>query len=130
LLDSGVINTKPEDDYEIRLYKISQELEGVLNKYKPVDLAIEDIFSKSINPRIGLKIALVVGVILKLSADFGMKVYSYPPKTVKLAITGRGSASKEQIIEMVANLFGVQKLKNHISDACAVAYCHLNRRNN
>lgn len=129
-IDGGVIKTSPDDKNEERLLKLETEIAGILENNVLDYLAIEDIFSKRINPRAGLNIAMVMGVVFTTAAGSGIEVCSYSPRTIKMAVTGSGNASKEQVQKMLVNLIGIEDISDHLSDACAVAFCHINRRQN
>jgi crossover junction endodeoxyribonuclease RuvC len=66
--------------------------------------------------------------VLLLAADHGLAVTAYTPPQVKQAVTGSGSAPKEQVGYMVKALLGLASVPTpaDTADALAVALCHLN----
>jgi crossover junction endodeoxyribonuclease RuvC len=68
------------------------------------------------------------GVVLLLAAEHGLVVTAYTPPQVKQAVTGSGSAPKEQVGYMVKALLGLASVPApaDTADALAVALCHLN----
>jgi crossover junction endodeoxyribonuclease RuvC len=68
------------------------------------------------------------GVVLLLAAEHGLAVTAYTPPQVKQAVTGSGSAPKEQVGYMVKALLGLASVPApaDTADALAVALCHLN----
>jgi crossover junction endodeoxyribonuclease RuvC len=68
------------------------------------------------------------GVVLLLAAEHGLEVTAYTPPQVKQAVTGSGSAPKEQVGYMVKALLGLASVPTpaDTADALAVALCHLN----
>ena len=85
---------------------------------------MEDVFV-SRNPRAALKLGQARGAILACLAGRGLRVGSYPPATVKRAVTGYGRAGKEQVALMVRSILGLDRVPpSDAADALAVAVCH------
>ncbi len=68
------------------------------------------------------------GVALAAAARAGLPVFEYAPSEVKLAFTGSGRASKEQMLRTARMLLGVTASLSDEADAIALAVCHLARR--
>jgi crossover junction endodeoxyribonuclease RuvC len=68
-------------------------------------------------------------VLLLLCLDAGLEIYEYAPAEIKRSVTGRGTASKEQVQEMLRRLLlrSPEHPSQDESDALAIAYCHLSR---
>ncbi len=124
----GTIKTKRSAGLPVRLQQINHGLIEVIEKYKPDFVALEDIFYSE-----NIKTAIVMGhargVALLAIVNAGISPAEYSPREVKLAVVGRGNASKDQVQYMVKNIL---KLKEDIqpsdaSDALAVALCHYHR---
>ncbi|MBD3272006.1 MAG: crossover junction endodeoxyribonuclease RuvC, partial [Elusimicrobia bacterium] len=66
------------------------------------------------------------GVVLLTAEEHGLPVAEYAPKTVKIAVTGYGSASKQQISRMVQTLLRLPAIPkpDDVADALAVSLCH------
>jgi crossover junction endodeoxyribonuclease RuvC len=78
------------------------------------------------NARAALQLAHARGVVLACLGQAGIQVAEYSPATIKKAITGTGKADKEQVQAMVRRLLGNPADESRdVSDALAVAYCHL-----
>jgi crossover junction endodeoxyribonuclease RuvC len=72
-----------------------------------------------------LKLGQARGVVLLAAARSGLEVGEYAARTVKRAVTGTGSASKEQVAAMVRALLpGAVDAAADATDALAVAICH------
>jgi crossover junction endodeoxyribonuclease RuvC len=74
-----------------------------------------------------MEVARASGVILLAAADAGIPVEEYAPLEVKMAVTGVGNASKEQVRRSLVRVLaasGVPEEPN-AADAVAVAVCHL-----
>lgn len=123
-LEAGVIRLDAAAPLEQRLCKIHQVLCELLDKYKPTSVAVEDIFFARY-AQAALKLGHVRGVVLLAAAQNEVPLAEYPPATVKLAITGRGRADKDQVARMVAAMLGYKALPtSDATDALAVAITH------
>jgi crossover junction endodeoxyribonuclease RuvC len=126
-LDSGTIDTTPEMKFPDRLLKIYNEVEKVILNYKPDAIAVEQsIYAQNVN--IALKLGHARGMVILAAARNNLEIGEYPPKKIKSSVTGNGSASKEQVKFMVANLLSItpNMLSFDSSDALAAAICHFN----
>ena len=99
----------------------------MLAAHRPEALAIERLFFNA-NVRTAMTVGQASGVVLLLAAEHGLEVTAYTPPQVKLAVTGTGSAPKEQVGYMVKALLGLAAVPTpaDTADALAVALCHLN----
>lgn len=125
----GCIRTKKEQRHHLRLQKIYQELQRIIKEYQPECLALEEIFFSQ-NVKTAFRVGEVRGVALLVAAQVGLEIYEYTPLEVKMAVTGYGKATKSQVrymIKSILNLNSVPKLDD-ITDALAVAVCHLHSR--
>ncbi len=120
----GVITTEKGLSMPERLLEIAADVRGVIGKYKPVRLVIEELFfAKSTTT--ALKVAEVRGVIFLLGAEAGLEVVEVKPNAVKLALTGYGKADKRQMQDMVKVVFDLKKAPkiDDAADALAIAWC-------
>jgi crossover junction endodeoxyribonuclease RuvC len=110
-----------------RLATLAARLREVLAAHRPEALAIERLFFNA-NVRTAMTVGQASGVVLLLAAEHGLEVSSYTPPQVKQAVTGSGSAPKEQVGYMVKALLGLAAVPTpaDTADALAVALCHLN----
>jgi crossover junction endodeoxyribonuclease RuvC len=101
----------------------------VIATYKPVVIAIEELYFAKFAVSIAAT-AQARGVILLSAAEAGLLVVEYNPRAVKMAMTGFGSASKEQMQAMVQRFFKLQAVPqpDDAADAMAIALCHLQTR--
>lgn len=127
MLAGGVIRTRSKASLSDRLLTIHTELTAVIAAHNPMQMAVEDLFNAK-NPRSALILGHARGVILLTGASAGLAVAEYAPRLVKQAVTGNGSATKEQVRFMVMRLL---RLKEEppldMSDALAVALAHQGR---
>lgn len=122
----GTITTDGEQ-VAPRLAALAARLREVLAAHRPEALAIERLFFNA-NVRTAMTVGQASGVVLLLAAEHGLEVTAYTPPQVKQAVTGSGSAPKEQVGYMVKALLGLASVPApaDTADALAVALCHLN----
>ena len=122
----GTIHTDG-DQVAPRLATLAARLRQVLADHRPEALAIERLFFNA-NVRTAMTVGQASGVVLLLAAEHGLEVSAYTPPQVKQAVTGSGSAPKEQVGYMVKALLGLAAVPTpaDTADALAVALCHLN----
>ena len=121
----GAITTPAHTDIEVRLLMIENDLTELINKYKPDEMAIEELFFNT-NITTGIAVAEARGVILCTAHKLGVKISEYTPLQVKQAVVGYGKAEKHQVIAMVTSLLGLKKppRPDDTADALAIAICH------
>jgi crossover junction endodeoxyribonuclease RuvC len=123
-IECGVLSANPKDSMETRLGEIARWLTDVVTELRPTVMAVEEAFTSK-NPKSALALAQARGTVLAVAGMSGLSVHSYPPTTVKKAVTGFGRASKEQVARMVQSLMGLSTTpKSDAADALAVAIAH------
>lgn len=123
----GVIDLRKCSDPYLKLKHIYDRVHGIINSYLPDELAIEaPFFGKNVQSMLKLGRAQGVAIVAALCRD--IPVTEYAPLKIKMAITGNGQASKEQVAEMLKRML---KLKAEdmvpfmdATDALGAAYCH------
>ncbi|MEE2829172.1 MAG: crossover junction endodeoxyribonuclease RuvC [Myxococcota bacterium] len=124
LEDSGVLRTKRSAPFSERLRQLHEGLSEIIERTKPDAFAIEAVFHAE-HARSALQLGHARGVLILAAAQHGLEPFEYPPATVKKAVTGSGSADKEQVLKMVSLLVGTElDGPADRSDAVAVAICH------
>jgi crossover junction endodeoxyribonuclease RuvC len=123
---AGVLTTDPRDPLPRRLAQLRKDLAELIGELQPSVIAIERIFFRS-NARTAMSVGQASGVALLTAVEHGCQVAEYTAAEVKLAVTGYGNATKEQVQEMVARLAGLDVLPRpaDAADALALAICHL-----
>lgn len=125
LLQYGVITTPPGIPLSSRLLQISQDMEELICRFKPDEMAVEELFfSKNITT--GIAVAHGRGVILLAAEKLGIPVFEYTPMQVKQAVVGYGKAEKRQVMDMTKRLLKLSAVPkpDDAADAVAVALCH------
>jgi len=123
---SGGISPSAKQPFPKRLKKIYEEIEKIIDKYKPRVVVIEDLFvSKNIQS--ALKLGHARGVAILAAMNAGLPVFEYAPLEVKQAVVGNGKAEKKQVQIMVKTLLDLPKVPHpaDAADALAAAICHI-----
>ncbi|MBQ1747870.1 MAG: crossover junction endodeoxyribonuclease RuvC [Bacteroidales bacterium] len=125
LKELGVINLKKEETHFLVLQRILLEVSRLVRKYKPDEMAIEAPFFGK-NPQTMLKLGRAQGAAIAAALLKDIPIYEYAPRSVKLAVTGKGSASKEQVSAMVQSILSFKCDVKYLdaTDAVAIALCH------
>ncbi|MBQ2321374.1 MAG: crossover junction endodeoxyribonuclease RuvC [Bacteroidales bacterium] len=112
------------DHYE-RLKRIYERINVIIKEFKPDELAIEAPFCGK-NVQTMLKLGRAQGICMAAALAHGIPVAEYAPLRVKQAITGNGSASKEQVAAMLKKMLAFAEIPKFLdaTDALAIAYCH------
>ncbi len=124
-LGYGAITTPAGIDVEQRLIQIYDGLDGIIKKYKPDEIAVEELFFNT-NQKTAIAVAEARGVILLCGIKNKVPLYEYTPLQVKQAVVGYGRADKKQVITMTNMLLDLKKSPklDDTSDALAIAVCH------
>ncbi|MGI8880978.1 MAG: crossover junction endodeoxyribonuclease RuvC [Jatrophihabitans sp.] len=122
----GVIRTPPELQLAERLMAIADGIETQIRTHRPDVVAIERVFSQH-NVRTVMGTAQVSGVAMLAAARAGIPVALHTPTEVKAAVTGSGSAQKQQVGFMVMRLLRLPEVPRpaDAADALALAVCHV-----
>src|SRR5207253_5151664 len=109
-----------------RLRRVYGAVRTAIADLRPVAVAVERLMWGR-NTGSAMEVARASWVILLAAADAGLPVQEYAPLEVKMAVTGVGNATKEQVRRCLIRVLateGVPKEPN-AADAVAVAVCHL-----
>ncbi|OGW40070.1 MAG: crossover junction endodeoxyribonuclease RuvC [Nitrospirae bacterium GWD2_57_9] len=123
---SGGISPSAKQPFPKRLKKIYEELEKIIEKYRPHVVVVEDLFVSK-NMQSALKLGHARGVAILAAMNAGLPVFEYSPLEVKQAVVGNGKAEKKQVQMMVKALLDLQKVPHpaDAADALAAAICHI-----
>ncbi len=126
----GAITTPAHTSVESRLLTIERDLEDVIKKYKPDEMAIEELFFNT-NRTTAITVAEARGVIICTAHKLGVKIFEYTPLQVKQSVVGYGKAEKKQVIAMVTSIMRLPSppKPDDTADAVAIAICHGNSSN-
>ncbi len=121
----GIINLKKFDNHYDKLKHIHTSIERLVKQYKPNVLAIEaPFYGKNIQSM--LKLGRAQGAAITAALSIDMPIHEYAPKKIKVAITGNGNASKEQVAEFLQSYlnFKLDSKNLDATDALGAAVCH------
>lgn len=134
LLFSDCITTDKKLPHAKRLQKIGEGVRELISQFAPQELAIEKLFFNQ-NTNTALAVSEAVGVVLYEAAQHNISAFSYTPGEIKMAMTGYGRGTKDQVTEMVKRLIKITKPTGHKTlddeyDAIAVGLTHSACRGN
>ena len=113
------------DDHYLKLKLIFERTTELIDTYHPDEIAIEaPFFGKNVQSM--LKLGRAQGVAMAAGLSREVPVTEYSPKKIKMAITGNGNASKEQVAKMLQSLLKLKTLPKNLdsTDGLAAAVCH------
>ncbi|MCO6175068.1 crossover junction endodeoxyribonuclease RuvC [Flavobacterium sp. NRK F10] len=113
------------DDHYVKLKRIFERTIELIDTYHPDEIAIEaPFFGKNVQSM--LKLGRAQGVAMAAGLSRQIPITEYEPKKIKMAITGNGNASKEQVAKMLQQLLGLKTLPKNLdsTDGLAAAVCH------
>ncbi len=125
VLEIGVLHLKEHKEHHEKLREIFLEIQEIIERYLPEDLAIEaPFFGKNVQSM--LKLGRAQGVAMAAGMTMGLHITEYSPKKVKQSVTGNGNAAKEQVASMLCKMLFLnpEKLALDATDALSVAVCH------
>lgn len=123
----GVIDLRKMTDPYLRLGHIFERVTGIIDAYLPDEMAVEaPFFGKNVQSM--LKLGRAQGVAIAAAIQREVPIHEYAPLKIKMAITGNGQASKEQVAGMLQRLLNLKTEDMpqfmDATDALGAAYCH------
>jgi crossover junction endodeoxyribonuclease RuvC len=122
----GVIELKKYGDHYLKLKAIYERVQQLVDQYLPDDVAIEaPFFGKNVQSM--LKLGRAQGVAMAAALSRSVPIFEYAPRKIKMAITGQGNASKEQVASMLQSILKTKAFDAKTLDATdglAAAVCH------
>ena len=112
-------------DHYVKLRVIFERTVALIEAYHPDEIAIEaPFFGKNVQSM--LKLGRAQGVAMAAGLSRQVPITEYSPKKIKMAITGNGNASKEQVAKMLQQTLGLKELPKNLdsTDGLAAAVCH------
>ncbi len=127
MMTMGVIDLRRFPDAYMKLGHIFERVTGIIDAFLPDEMAIEaPFFGKNVQSM--LKLGRAQGTAIAAAIHHGVTIHEYAPMKIKMAITGNGQASKEQVAAMLQRIL---KIKDgdmgdfmDATDALGAAYCH------
>lgn len=121
----GAIDLHRMSDPYAKLRYIFERVAALIDEYQPREAALESPFFGE-NVQSMLKLGRAQGVAMAAALSRDVQVFEYAPTRIKQAITGGGSATKEQVAAMVKSILSIDELPKRLdaTDGMAVALCH------
>ena len=131
LIAIGSIDLSRYDDHYLKLKVIFDRTLGIIDEYHPDELAVEAPFYGK-NVQSMLKLGRAQGAAIAAALSRSLPIFEYAPRKIKMSITGRGAASKEQVASMLMRIlkFSNPEIKLDATDGLAAALCHFYQTNN
>ena len=125
LIQMNELHLKKYDNHFLKLKKIFSRTIELIDEFNPDEIAIEaPFFGKNVQSM--LKLGRAQGVAMAAGLSREVVITEYSPKKIKMAITGNGNASKEQVAKMLQKLLKIKTLPKNLdaTDGLAAAVCH------
>ncbi len=126
LIFSDCIISSRAESLSERIFFIGEQIEKIIKKHKPSEFAIEKLFFTT-NQKTVMTVAEVRGVCLYMAKKYKLSVFEYSPPEIKVAITGYGRASKDDVSMMVFKIIKMDNEKKFLDDeidAIAIGLTH------
>jgi crossover junction endodeoxyribonuclease RuvC len=125
LMSMGIVRMDHLTDHFLKLQCIFEKTINLIENYKPDVLAIESPFYGK-NIQVALKLGRAQGITMAAALSKNIPVTEYAPRKIKQSITGKGTASKEQVAAMLQRLLNFKETPEFLdaTDGLAVAVCH------
>ncbi len=125
LLTMGIVRMDHLEDHFLKLQRIFEKTIALIDEFKPDTLAIEAPFYGK-NIQVMLKLGRAQGICMAAALSRNISVTEYAPRKIKQSITGKGTASKEQVAAMLQRLLNFKETPTFLdaTDGLAVAVCH------
>ena len=124
-LQLNELDLRKYDDHYLKLKLIFERTVELIDTHHPDEIAIEaPFFGKNVQSM--LKLGRAQGVAMAAGLSREVPITEYAPKKIKMAITGNGNASKEQVAKMLQSLLGLKTIPKNLDsmDGLAAAVCH------
>lgn len=124
-LQLNELDLKKYDDHYLKLKLIFERTIELIDTHHPDEIAIEaPFFGKNVQSM--LKLGRAQGVAMAAGLSREIPITEYAPKKIKMAITGNGNASKEQVAKMLQGMLGIKTLPKNLDsmDGLGAAVCH------
>ena len=125
LIEMNELNLTKHKDHYLKLKLVFERTISLIEEFNPDEIAIEaPFFGKNIQSM--LKLGRAQGIAMAAGLSREIPITEYSPKKIKMAITGNGNASKEQVAKMLQSLLQLKELPKNLdsTDGLAAAVCH------
>ena len=125
IITMGVLKLSAYDNHPMKLKRIFERVLSLIDEYHPDEMALEAPFMGK-NPQSMLKLGRAQGVAMAAGLYRQIPIWEYAPRKIKQSITGKGTASKEQVAAMLKHLLKIEEDPKYLdaTDGLAAAVCH------
>lgn len=130
MITMGVLKLAAYSNHPMKLKKIFERTLALIDEYKPDEMSLEaPFFGKNVQSM--LKLGRAQGVAMAAGLYRDVAIFEYAPRKIKMAITGKGTASKEQVAAMLKQLLYLKEEAESLdaTDGLAAAVCHFLQKN-
>ena len=133
LITMGTSKLSKFENHYMRLNRIYERVSGLISQYTPQSMSIEaPFFGKNVQSM--LKLGRAQGVAIAAAMQYDIPITEYAPTKIKLAITGQGAASKQQVADLLRRILKISEEdmlpQLDATDAVAAALCHYYQQKN
>ncbi|MGN0606577.1 MAG: crossover junction endodeoxyribonuclease RuvC [Oscillospiraceae bacterium] len=123
-IEYGAVTTEAGTPFNQRLKCIYEDINFILDRYKPDVMAMETLFFTT-NQKTAINVAQARGVVVLAASLKNMPLFEYTPLQVKQAVVGYGKAKKNQVMDMTRRILGLAEIPkpDDAADALAIAIC-------
>ena len=118
-------------NHYVKLQHIFNRVTQLIEEYHPDELAIESPFMGK-NAQVAIKLGRAQGAAIAAALQRDIPIFEYAPRKIKMAITGTGTASKEQVASLLQNILKLKEIPKNLdaTDGLAAALCHFYQSSN
>lgn len=129
MIGFGIVDMRKMTGHYNKLKHIFDRTIQLIDGFNPDELAIEAPFYGK-NVQSMLKLGRAQGAAISAALHRTIPIYEYAPRKIKLAVTGTGAASKEQVAGMLQKLLKIDEMPDQLdaTDGLAAAMCHYYQR--
>ena len=120
LLKSTCITTDRKKTFEERLLYVCSEFASCIKTYKPNLCVFENLFFTT-NQKTAMRVSEVRGALLLTAIKSNVQIHEFTPKQIKIAVTGDGSATKQQVMLMLPKIIEINKTIKYDDEYDAIA---------
>ncbi len=105
-----------------RIFFLSKKIRKILEEYRVDVFVIETLFFSK-NVKTALSVAEARGAFINIALEYEIPVFEFTPKQVKIAVTGNGNATKEDLFFFIKKIISLpeKKIIDDEIDAIAIA---------
>lgn len=115
LVFSECITTDTKESFVSRIFFVCQRVGEIIEEHQPTFFAIENLFFTT-NKKTAMRVSEARGALLYTAQLCNLDVYEYTPMEIKVAITGYGKATKDDVFFMTKKLIPILETKKYGDD--------------